>query len=66
MLWIILTLMTVLAAVGLTIPLVRRQDPARALRNEVVEVLKGLKAEEKVAVQGAGFLNEGDLVKVVQ
>jgi hypothetical protein len=34
--------------------------------NDVVEVLKGLKAEEKVAVQGAGFLNEGDLVKVVQ
>jgi RND family efflux transporter MFP subunit len=31
-----------------------------------VEVLQGLKAEEAVAVQGAGFLNEGDLVKVVQ
>lgn len=29
-----------------------------------VEVLQGLKAEESVAVQGAGFLNEGDLVKV--
>jgi hypothetical protein len=34
--------------------------------NEVVEVLQGLKPEERVAVQGAGFLNEGDLVKVVQ
>ena len=34
--------------------------------NDVVEVLQGLKADEKVAVQGAGFLNEGDLVKVVQ
>ena len=33
---------------------------------ERVEVLKGLKAEESVAVQGAGFLNEGDLVKVTQ
>lgn len=32
---------------------------------ERVEVLSGLKAEEAVAVQGAGFLNEGDLVKVV-
>jgi HlyD family secretion protein len=31
-----------------------------------VEVLDGLKAEEAVAVQGAGFLNEGDLVKLAQ
>ncbi len=31
-----------------------------------VEVLEGVKAEEAVAVQGAGFLNEADLVKVVQ
>ena len=31
-----------------------------------VEVLEGLKAEEAVAVQGAGFLNEGDLVKLAQ
>ncbi len=30
-----------------------------------VEVVDGLKAEEGVAVKGAGFLNEGDLVKVV-
>jgi HlyD family secretion protein len=33
---------------------------------ERVEVLDGLKADESVAVQGAGFLNDGDLVKVVQ
>jgi RND family efflux transporter MFP subunit len=33
---------------------------------ERVELLAGLKAEEAVAVQGAGFLNEGDLVKVVK
>lgn len=33
---------------------------------ERVELLQGLKAEEAVAVQGAGFLNEGDLVKLVQ
>ena len=29
-------------------------------------LLQGLKADERVAVQGAGFLNEGDLVKVAQ
>jgi len=33
---------------------------------ERVEVLEGLKPEERVAEQGAGFLNEGDLVKVVE
>jgi RND family efflux transporter MFP subunit len=33
---------------------------------EQVEVLEGVKAEEPVAVQGAGFLNEADLVKVVK
>jgi HlyD family secretion protein len=31
-----------------------------------VELLDGLKPDEGVAVKGAGFLNEGDLVKVVQ
>lgn len=33
---------------------------------ERVELLQGLKAEEAVAVQGAGFLNDGDLVKVAK
>jgi RND family efflux transporter MFP subunit len=33
---------------------------------ERVELLAGLTTEEAVAVQGAGFLNEGDLVKVVK
>ena len=33
---------------------------------ERVEIVEGLKAGERVAVQGAGFLNDGDLVKVVQ
>ncbi|MBA4262864.1 MAG: efflux transporter periplasmic adaptor subunit [Comamonadaceae bacterium] len=33
---------------------------------ERVELLSGLQGEESVAVQGAGFLNEADLVKVVQ
>jgi len=31
-----------------------------------VEIVEGLQAGERVAVQGAGFLNDGDLVKVVQ
>lgn len=31
-----------------------------------VEVLDGLKADESIALQGAGFLNEGDLVKVAK
>lgn len=34
--------------------------------DERVEVLEGLRPDEPVAVQGAGFLNEADLVKVVQ
>jgi HlyD family secretion protein len=33
---------------------------------ERVEVLDGLKADESIAVQGAGFLNEGDVVKVTK
>lgn len=33
---------------------------------ERVEVLSGLKPDDAVAVQGAGFLNEGDFVKVVK
>ncbi len=32
---------------------------------EQVEVLSGLKPEARVAVQGAGFLNDGDVVKIV-
>ena len=32
---------------------------------EQVEMVEGLKPSERVAVQGAGFLNDGDLVKVV-
>jgi cytochrome c-type biogenesis protein CcmH len=40
MLWMVLTLMTVLAAVGLAIPLVRRRDAARAERADTVTVLK--------------------------
>jgi len=40
MLWMILTLMTVLAAVGLAIPLIRRHDASRGERNDALVVLK--------------------------
>jgi HlyD family secretion protein len=43
----------------------RKVDTGRRV-GERVEVLNGLKPEESVAVQGAGFLNDADLVKVVQ
>lgn len=43
----------------------RKVDTGRRT-GERVEVLQGLKADEAVAVQGAGFLNEGDLVKIAQ
>jgi RND family efflux transporter MFP subunit len=41
----------------------RKVDTGRRV-GERVELLQGLKPEEAVAVQGAGFLNDGDLVKV--
>jgi RND family efflux transporter MFP subunit len=41
----------------------RKVDTGRRVGDRV-ELLNGLKADEAVAVQGAGFLNEGDLVKV--
>lgn len=31
-----------------------------------VEILEGLQASERIAVQGAGFLNDGDLVRVIE
>ena len=34
-------------------------------RDHAVEVVSGVKAGERVAVQGAGFLNDGDVVHVV-
>jgi cytochrome c-type biogenesis protein CcmH len=54
MLWMILTLMAALAAVGLAIPLVRRHDDARRARGGVVEVLKAQLGEiEAQAATGA-------------
>jgi len=54
MLWMILTLMVALAAVGLAIPLVRRHDAARQARSSVAEVLKAQIGEiEAQAASGA-------------
>lgn len=64
MLWMILTLMTVLAAVGLAIPLVRRGDAARAARADAVTVLKDQLGEiEAQAAAGALPQPEADALK---
>lgn len=57
MLWMILTLMTVLAAVGLAIPLIRRRDAARAERMDAVGVLK-VQLGELEAQAEAGVIAE--------
>lgn len=44
----------------------QRKVEAGRRSGQRVELLDGLKPEEAVAVKGAGFLNEGDLVKVVK
>ncbi len=59
MLWIILTLMVALAAVGLAIPLVRRHDAGRAPRNDTVQVLKA-QIGEIDAQAAAGALPAGE------
>jgi len=64
MLWMILTLMTVLAAVGLAIPLVRRHDAARAPRNDTLGVLKDQLGEiETQAATGVLAEPEADALK---
>lgn len=64
MLWMILTLMTVLAAVGLAIPLVRRHDVARAQRADAVTVLKDQLGEiEAQAAAGALAQPEAEALK---
>ncbi|MBU1376061.1 MAG: c-type cytochrome biogenesis protein CcmI [Alphaproteobacteria bacterium] len=64
MLWMILTLMTVLAAVGLAIPLVRRRDAARAQRADAVTVLKDQLGEiETQAASGSLPQPEADALK---
>jgi len=65
MLWMILTLMTVLATLGLAIPLVRRADAARAGRADAVTVLKEQLGEiEAQASAGAIAEPEAEALKV--
>ena len=64
MLWMILTLMTVVAAVGLAIPLIRRRDAGRAERNDAVGVLKAQLGElEAQAQAGASAGPEAEALK---
>lgn len=64
LLWFVLTFMTVMAAVGLTIPLVRRHDAARAARSDTVTVLKAQLGEiEAQAEAGAIAQPEADALK---
>ena len=64
MLWMILTLMVALAAVGLAIPLIRRHDDARRARGSVVEVLKAQLGEiETQAATGALPPEEAEALK---
>jgi cytochrome c-type biogenesis protein CcmH len=64
MLWMILTLMVALAAVGLAVPLVRRHDDARRARGSVAEVLKAQLGEiEAQAEAGALPPAEADALK---
>lgn len=57
MLWMILTLMTVVAAVGLAIPLIRRRDAQRNARNDTLGVLKEQLGELEAQAQ-AGVIAE--------
>ncbi|MBS0362114.1 MAG: c-type cytochrome biogenesis protein CcmI [Proteobacteria bacterium] len=64
MLWMILTLMVALAAVGLAVPLVRRHDAARAARGSTAEVLKAQLGEiEAQAANGVLPAAEADALK---
>lgn len=57
MIWIVLTVMAAVASAGLTIPLVRRFDAARALRGSTIEVLRTQLAEVDAQVE-AGTVAE--------
>jgi len=64
MLWMILTLMTVLAAVGLAVPLLRRRDAQRGQRADAVTVLKDQLGEiEAQAAAGALPQPEAEALK---
>jgi cytochrome c-type biogenesis protein CcmH len=64
MLWMVLTLMTVLAALGIAVPLVRRHDAARAARADALGVLKDQLGElEAQAAAGAIPDTEAEALK---
>jgi cytochrome c-type biogenesis protein CcmH len=64
MLWMILTLMVALAAVGLAVPLIRRHDDTRRARGSVAEVLKAQIGEiEAQAATGALPPDEAQALK---
>lgn len=64
MLWMILTLMVALAAVGLAVPLIRRHDEARRARGTVAEVLKAQLGEiEAQAAAGSLPPTEAEALK---
>jgi len=55
MLWMVLTLMTVLAALGIAVPLVRRHDAARAARADTLGVLKDQLGELEAQAAAGGI-----------
>lgn len=64
MLWMILTLMTVLAAVGLAVPLIRKHDAARSARSDTLTVLKAQLGElEAQSASGGVAAEEADALK---
>lgn len=64
MLWMVLTLMTVLAAVGLAVPLLRRRDAAQAARQDTLTVLKSQLSDlEAQAEAGALAAPEAEALK---
>ena len=64
LLWMILTLMAVMAAVGLAIPLLRRRDAVRVTRNDSLGVLKAQLGEiETQAATGVLEFPEAEALK---
>lgn len=55
----------VVGAATATAPIAARQVTIGRRSGEDVEIVQGVAAGERVVVQGAGFLNDGDLVRVI-
>jgi cytochrome c-type biogenesis protein CcmH len=64
MLWMILTVMTVLAAVGLAVPLIRKRDEARSARSDTLTVLREQLGElEAQSASGGVAAEEAEALK---